>query len=365
MVSTTQTEKLLSKTYHLTEPWRFEEKTVERELKEGSVSVKPTLASVCHADLRYYTGQRSKEILDKKLPMALFHEGIGEITKSSHPDRTVGEKVIIIPNIPGYLMDGTSKAECCDSCKKGLADNYCERGVFMGSGYDGIAQEQVVIPSECALPIPKEVPDQIAVLSELCTVSYHAIARANMDINNVRVAVFGDGPVGYLTAAMLHYVYNVPKERLRVFGAVEEKLAQFTFAECHLVHDYDFSSAVPVDLAIECTGAAFSESAANQAIDLMDRGAGLVLMGVSENRVPLNTRDILEKGLSLHGSSRSSVPDYKAVMEAMKNPDYQQALAKILPDKKTPVQNTEDLQNIMNETAEHKAWKKTVIEFSW
>jgi hypothetical protein len=33
------------------------------------IIVKPTKASVCHADLRYYTGNRRPEALAKKLPM--------------------------------------------------------------------------------------------------------------------------------------------------------------------------------------------------------------------------------------------------------------------------------------------------------
>lgn len=364
-MSVETSEKVISRTYHLTDPWTFEEKKMEREVKLGEVVVKPDLASVCHADLRYFTGQRRKEALDKKLPMALFHEGIGTVVKSNSPKRKVGEKVVIVPNIPGYLRDGIKKEECCEPCRKDLADNYCERGVFMGSGYDGIGQEYVVVPGECTVVIPEEVAPETAVLAELCTVSFHAITRTNASLKNANIAVFGDGPVGYLTAAMLRYVYKVPHEQLRVFGAVEEKLAQFTFAVTHLVHDYNFTQGEPVDIAIECTGGPFSETASNQAIDLMARGGNLVLMGVTENRVPLNTRDILEKGLSIHGSSRSSIDDYKAVIEAMRDPEYQEALNKILPEKNSSVTNIQDLNQVMNETVEHKVWKKTIIEFQW
>ncbi|MFD2923116.1 alcohol dehydrogenase catalytic domain-containing protein [Halobacillus naozhouensis] len=358
-------EDVKSKTYSLTAPWIFKEEELSREVSEGDVVVKPVLASVCHADLRYFTGKRRKEALQKKLPMALFHEGVGVIVKSNHPDRKVGERVVIVPNIPEYLVEGTTKEECCSSCKRGLADNYCEQGVFMGSGYDGIGQEHVVIPSECAVLIPEEVPEEIAVLAELSTVSLHAIERTAASLDDSQVAVFGDGPVGYLTAVMLHYVFHVPKDRLRVFGAVREKLEQFTFAETHLVQEYDFKSAEPVHLAIECAGGPFSESASNQAIDLLARGGDLVLMGVTEERVPINTRDLLEKGLSLHGSSRSSVPDYQRVIEAMRQRDCREAFKKLLPNNHVIVKGVNDLNEVMKQTAEHKAWKKTIISFEW
>ena len=51
-----------------------------------------------------------------------------------------------------------------------------------------------------------------------------------------QVAVFGDGPVGYLAATALHYIYGIDKENLIVFGAIEEKLKSFeSFATTHLV----------------------------------------------------------------------------------------------------------------------------------
>lgn len=53
-----------------------------------------------------------------------------------------------------------------------------------------------------------------------------------------------------------------------------------------------------------------SESAVNQAIELLNPGGCLILMGVTEERVPINTRDVLEKGITLFGSSRSSAEDY-------------------------------------------------------
>src|SRR5690625_4617748 len=75
--------KIQSKAYRLIEPGVFTEQTIEHEIKRNDVLIEPYLASVCHADLRYYTGNRRKEALEEKLPMALFHEGLG-LVKESH-----------------------------------------------------------------------------------------------------------------------------------------------------------------------------------------------------------------------------------------------------------------------------------------
>ena len=127
--------------YRLVKPGEFEFTTITHEFNDGDVIVNPKKASVCHADLRYYTGNRRKEALEKKLPMALFHEGIGTIEESKHPNFNKGDKVVIVPNIPSRLRTG-------DFAETDLLDNYDENAVFMGSGYDGICQNRMVVPGE-------------------------------------------------------------------------------------------------------------------------------------------------------------------------------------------------------------------------
>jgi ribitol-5-phosphate 2-dehydrogenase len=63
------------------------------------------------ADLRFYTGQRRPEALARKLPMSLIHKGIGTVLVSK-ADIQAGERVIV-PNLPGYLLDGIAPEDCC------------------------------------------------------------------------------------------------------------------------------------------------------------------------------------------------------------------------------------------------------------
>ncbi|WP_042462082.1 alcohol dehydrogenase catalytic domain-containing protein [Neobacillus dielmonensis] len=356
-----------SRTFRLVKPGEVEEVTIERHVQEGEVVVEPTLASICHADLRYYMGQRRPEALAKKLPMALLHEGIGKVVISRSPEFEVGQRVVIVPNIPGTLL-GKGESEICSSTStKEFRDNYNEKNEFLGSGYDGIAQSRLVLPAECVIPIPDSIPDEIAVLSELCTVSYRAVSRVKERLfsPDMKVAVFGDGPVGYLTAALIHQIYELGPDRLKVFGAIPEKLAHFEFADCSLVQTYDFKGADKVDIVVECTGGKFSESAINQGIDLLKRGGSLILMGVTEERVPINTRDILEKGLSAYGSSRSSSVDFRAVISAMADEKYQTLLRKIIPPTFTPVQSVQDFKQAMDSASQHRGWQKEILAFDW
>lgn len=364
----TQTMKNIVKShvYRLESPYQFKAVEIQRHVSENDVVVEPSLASICHADLRYFTGSRKPDVLQRKLPMALLHEGIGNIVESQTPEYPIGQRVVIVPNLPGYLLKHTERENCCPSCQNEESENYCEKGAFLGSGYDGIGQSRLVLPSQCAIPIPDDIPDEIAVLAELCSVSYEAVLNIAQYITmDSKVAVFGDGPVGFLTAALLHHIYHLDADQLTVFGADESKLANFTFANCKMVQSTDFKKDIQLDIVVECTGGPFSESAINQAIDALNPKGKIVLMGVSENKVLINTRDVLEKGITLHGSSRSTYKTFRAVINAMRDPEYQRTLRKILPQMRIDIRNEQDLYSVMKETEEHRSWQKVLLQFHW
>lgn len=356
---------MTSKLYRLMKPYEITEVTLERKLNLGEVAVRPLLGSICHADLRYFTGNRRPEMLAKKLPMALIHEGIGEIIESRSAGLATGQHVVIVPNIPGYADQGEAVARERYLREPTIEDNYSANGRFLGSGTDGIAQSVLILPALCVVPIPPEVPREIALLSELSTVSHPAVSKVKDLMSEASIAIFGDGPVGYVTAALVHHLYHVDKLRLTVFGVIPEKLAQFDFATCRNVADYDFSQGGKFDIAIECAGGKFSSGAINQAIDVLKPGGRLILLGVTEEWVQINTRDILEKGITVFGSSRSSFRDYVPVIEAMKEPACQTTLRKLLPERFTEIRTAQDFSDAMKQASEHPHWKKVVLDFKW
>ena len=70
---------MLNTVVKLTSPRNLETFFKEEEYDGETVIVRPTYMSICAADQRYYQGKRKKEILDKKLPLALIHESVGEV----------------------------------------------------------------------------------------------------------------------------------------------------------------------------------------------------------------------------------------------------------------------------------------------
>ncbi len=355
-------KQIMSKTYRLVKPGDIEEQEISRTLKKGWVDVQPLMASVCHADDRYFAGQRRPEALAKKLPMALLHEGIGTVKESMSDEFKVGQRVVVAPNVPGYVLRGEKKTDT-------VPDNYSKDAAFISSGHDGIAQSDLVHPESCLVPIPENIPDEIAILAEVSTVGYHASSHVKHILSkpNVKVALFGDGPVGYMAAAVLHYVWGISKENLTVYGAMKDRLSKFTFATREMVTEYDFDNAEEqFDVIFEATGGHFSSSAINEGIKVIKRTGSFVLMGVTEELVPIDTRDVLEKGLTLYGTSRSTPADFKVVIKTMSEKlEYREALQKLLPEKETVIKNADDLTAAFNKIVADKAWKKAVLKFEW
>ena len=70
---------MLNAVYRLVASRRFEVEFTDIDLTAGNVIVRPTYLSICNADQRYYQGKRAEDVLRQKLPMALIHEGIGQV----------------------------------------------------------------------------------------------------------------------------------------------------------------------------------------------------------------------------------------------------------------------------------------------
>ena len=281
------------------------------------VIVRPDYLAICHADQQYYKGERDAAVLKKKLPMALIHEGTGKVVYDPTGQFRVGERVVMIPNLPGTPIDG-------------VYPNYLQDSKFCSSGYDGFMRELVDLPADRVVSFEGVDPVQASV-SEFISVAFHAVARFERAIQTgtERIGVWGDGGLGYLVSLVLKYRF--PQATVCVVGLDEVKLSRFTHAD----EAYN-STALPedfrVDHAFECCGGSGCYYAGNQIIDVIRPQGTVMLMGVSEKEVPYNTRMVLERGLTLVGCSRSDRPDFEQVAAFLRSPGMSQRIARILSD---------------------------------
>ena len=332
--------------YRLKSPKFFEESIDEIEL-EGVV-VRPTFLSICQADQRYYQGSRPAEILDKKLPMALIHEGIGEVVFDSKGNFKSGDKVVMIPNTP------------CgeDVCRA----NYSYKSKFRGSGFDGFTSDLIKLEEDRVVKLPDYFNDYVSAFIELITVAYQGIAKFNeLAITpKGRLGVWGDGNLGFITALLLKELYT--ESKVTIFGKHQENLNLFSFVdEAYRIHD------VPEDLVVdhgfECVGSSASQTAIEQIIDLINPQGTINLFGVSEYPIPINTRMILEKGITLQGNSRSEREDFIGVVKLLdENPQLFDYLEKLITNV-CEINHLDDLKEAFDKDSISK-FGKTVLKWN-
>ena len=105
---------MLNYVYQLITPKTISVKYEEINI-ENQVIVQPQYLALCHADQRYYQGKRDAKILRKKLPMALIHEGWGKVLYDPTNTFNIGDKVVMIPNVPGN-SEKSGICKCRDAC---------------------------------------------------------------------------------------------------------------------------------------------------------------------------------------------------------------------------------------------------------
>ena len=322
---------MINYVYQLTSPRVISIKYENLNL-DDKVVIKPLYMAICHADQRYYTGTRDKKVLSQKLPMALIHECCGEVVIDKSGKFKKGQKVVLIPNVPGKYNDE-------------IYENYGEGAKFLSSGYDGFMREYINLSADRVVPF-ENTPLEIAAITEFISVSVHAIERFKKISHSKKdtIGVWGDGSLAFVTANVLKKEFS--NSQIIVFGKNRDKLSLFSFVDKTILID-NIPKDLKIDHAFECVGGEGSFYAIDDIIRCIKPQGTVMLMGVSENKVGINTRDILEKGLTFVGSSRSGYQDFVRAVEILQDEKVQKRL-KLIIENYGVVKKIEDIHKVFN-----------------
>jgi L-iditol 2-dehydrogenase len=159
----------------------------EHELAPGELRVRTAFAGICGTDLRLYLG--TKKV---RYPRIIGHEFSGRIVESTPEARPwrVGQRVVVYPTIA---------CEQCYACRSGRP-NICLNRATIGYEHDGGFAECVVVPAPFVaagnvIPIPSELSDQEAALTEPVAAALQGVQRAGVR-TGAQVLIFGAGPIG-------------------------------------------------------------------------------------------------------------------------------------------------------------------------
>jgi len=155
------------------------------KLSDGETLVKVSVAGLCRTDLKIIrVGHR-----DLTLPRVPGEEVIGtvETLGSGATGFEVGQRVYIYPGI---------SCGKCKQCIKG-AGNLCVDMQVMGFHRDGGFAPYLVAPAQSLTPVPPDISDEEAILTEPLSCCLNAIELGAVGEGDV-VGIWGGGPAGTL-----------------------------------------------------------------------------------------------------------------------------------------------------------------------
>jgi L-iditol 2-dehydrogenase len=272
--------------------------------------VKISKIGVCGSDVHLFLGHR---LLDK--PTIIGHEGFGIIDKIGEgvENRNLGERVVIEPNLP------------CRNCKYCLSGRgtICSNKKVLGVNQAGCFAEFIVVPSDFAWSVPKDISDENAVTIEPMAVAYHSLFSSKAKPGDT-IAVIGLGAIGLLLthlAIKLGYkvfVTEINESKLKLASEIggipaspsgneEEKILI-------LSKIWEENDVVAV---FECAGSAFTASLVTASAP---RGSEIVLVGLSEKLATFRPLKIAREGITIIPSIIYDHPfDFKRVLQLMQS----------------------------------------------
>ncbi len=255
--------------------------------RADEVVVEIAAASICGSDLHMAEWHPMARWM--KTPVILGHEFAGTVTE-------VGTNVKDLHAGDAVAVESVIWCGRCQRCREGKT-NVCNERRLFGIHEPGGLAEAVAVPERLAHRLPSGLPVEHAALAEPTTVALHAVLLQPPRPGD-RVLVTGPGPVGLL-AGRIARAFGA---RVLVSGTPSDAATRLPAAQALGLDPLDPATPLgdalrePVDLVLECSGAA---AALDAALYVVKRGGGITLIGMPNGPLPLDVTQALRGEIAL------------------------------------------------------------------
>ncbi len=294
----------------MTAPGKIEFREIETPVpKAGEVLIRIMKIGVCGSDIHVWHGKHPFT----SYPVTQGHEVSGEIAAlgAGVENLEVGQKVTIQPQV----VCGK-----CYPCRHGKY-NLCETLKVMGFQTTGVASEYFAVDAAKVTPLPQEMSFDEGAMIEPLAVAVHAVRKFG-DMQGMRVAVLGAGPIGILVAqaakgmgAESVLITDISDLRL-------EKARQCGVDFCVNTCEADFGEALvssfgpdKADVIYDCAG---NNVTMGQAIRCARKGSTIILVAVFAGMAEVDLAVLNDHELDLNTTMMYRNEDYLEAIELVR-----------------------------------------------
>jgi len=277
------------KAFVITGPCEWEVQDVDPPVAwPGQVVVEVERVGLCGTDVEFFTGEMPY-LHDgfASYPMRIGHEWCGTIA-------AVGDGVD--PSWVGRRTTGDTMLGCghCRRCRSGF-QHVCRDRYEIGirGGFPGALAEQLALPVSALHPLPDSVDAIAGAMVEPGGSALRAVRGARLTSGD-RLLVIGPGTIGLLVAQLA----RAAGAEVHVLGVTERSLAFARTLGFPGVWSADDLPALPWDAVID---ASTSPDAPALAVDLVEPGKRVVLVGLAGTPSRVDTRTVALKDVTVVG----------------------------------------------------------------
>ena len=258
------------------------------------VLIKVRKSAICGTDVHIWKWDEwsAKTV---PVPMVVGHEFCGEIVDYGNAVKKfkIGQRV----SGEGHVVCGI-----CRNCRAGRG-HLCRNTMGVGVNRPGAFAEYLCIPEANVVPIPDDIPDEVAAIFDPFGNAVHT--ALSFDLVGEDVLVTGAGPIGIMGAFVAQKVgarkvvitdispYRIDLARKlgvqHVVNAAEQNLSDVMT---------DLGMTEGFDVGLEMSGAA---SAMRDMIDKMNNGGKIALLGIAPTGFAVDWNKIIFKMLNVKG----------------------------------------------------------------
>ncbi|MEO0567041.1 MAG: L-threonine 3-dehydrogenase [Pseudomonadota bacterium] len=276
------------------EPGLWMEHVPVPETGPSDVLIKVKKSAICGTDVHIWKWDEfsSKTV---PVPMVVGHEFVGHIVDTGPAARKyhIGQRV----SGEGHIVCGT-----CRNCRAGRG-HLCRNTLGVGVQRPGSFAEYLAIPEDNVVPIPEDVPDEIAAIFDPFGNAVHT--ALSFDLVGEDVLVTGAGPIGIMGALVAQKVgarkvviTDINPYRLNLARNMGvQHVVDVSQQQLRDVMD-EIGMTEGFDVGLEMSGAS---AAMQQMIARMNNGGKLALLGIAPTEFPVDWNTVIFKMLHIKG----------------------------------------------------------------